>query len=185
MMRSMDQSGPSQEHRLTRKALWAALWLAKLLRYMPDVVRLPRPAQAYVERRLNLLAEFVINLVIIRTAHLCRPGRRQRNQFAVWRADMRRDVRARQVHSLRALIGGQLRRELKARGLKARAEAILHALQDLDRLVARFAQRMRKGQSRRMSAHSRVAKTLPLYRPAGGPPFHAARREELCGVAPP
>lgn len=181
----MDQTRPSQEHRLKRKALWAALWLAKLLRYMPDVLRLPRRVQTYIERRLDLLAEFVINLVIIRTAHLCRPGQRQRDRFANWRAGMRHDVRVRQSDSLRAIVGGRLRRELKARGLKARAEAILRALKNLDRLVVRFARRMRKGQSRRMSVHTSALNILPLHRPAGSPPPHAAHREEPRAVAPP
>lgn len=116
----MDQARPSSEHRLKRKALWAALWLAKLIGFMPNVLCLPRRVQAYVERRLDILAVFVLDRVIIR-----------------------------------ATIGGRLRRALKVSGLKARAEAILHALQNLDRLTARFVRRMRKGLSRRMSAHTR------------------------------
>lgn len=156
----MDQSQPSQ-HKLKRKALWAALWLAKLIRYMPYVLRLPKAVRAYVERRLDILADFVIHLVIIRAAAHCRPGSRQRNRFAARRAAARHDVRARVTHDLRATIGAQLRRELKAQGrgpdnLKARAEAILHALQNLDRLVLRFVRRMKKGLSRRMSRHTRA-----------------------------
>jgi hypothetical protein len=152
----MDQSGPSQEHRLERKALWAALWLAKLVHFMPDVLRLPRRVRAFIERRLDMLADFVINFVIIRAARQIRPGQRQRNRFTVWCASVRHDVRARQLQSLRAAIGGRLRCALKARGLKARAEAILYALQNLDRLTARFVRRMRQGLSRRMSARSRA-----------------------------
>ena len=121
---------------------------------MPDVLRLPQPVQAYVERRLDLLADFVINLVIIRSARFMRTGARLRDRFAVERAGARHDVRVQITLSLRALIGGRLRRQLKARGLKARAAAILRALQNLDGLVAYFVRRMREGLSRRMSAHS-------------------------------
>ena len=151
----MDQARPSSEHRLKRKALWAALWLAKLIGFMPNVLCLPRRVQAYVERRLDILAAFVLDRVIIRAARYCRPGARQRNRFAVGQAAARHDVRVRIEHSMRATIGGRLRRALKVSGLKARAEAILHALQNLDRLTARFVRRMRKGLSRRMSAHTR------------------------------
>ena len=152
----MDQARPSQEHRLKRRALREALWLAKLICFMPDVLRLPRRVQDYVGRRLDALAAFVIDLVIIRAGGLFRPYSRQRNTVAVRRAAARHDVRMCVTYNLRAMIGGQLRRELKAHGLKARAEAILMALKNLDRLAARFVRRMRKGLSRRMSVHTRV-----------------------------
>lgn len=152
----MDQARPSQEHRLKRRALRAALWLAKLIHFMPDVLRLPRRVEAYVERRLDILAAFVIDLVILRAGALFRPYSRQRNCAAVRRAAAHRDVRARITYNLRAMIGGQLRRELKAHGLKARAEAILWALKNLDQLAARFVRRMRKGLSRRATAHTRA-----------------------------
>lgn len=185
----MDQSRPSPEHRLKRKALWATLWLAKLIRFMPDLLRLPRRARAFVGRRLDVLADFVINLVVIRAAHQFRPVQRQRNRFAVWRAAQRHDVRARHVRSLRAAIGGNLRRALKARGLKARAEAILRALQNLDRLLARFLRRMKKGLSRRMSAHTRALDILPHCRAeaasAKAGPAPRLREEWRAAVAPP
>ena len=152
----MDQAWPSQEHRLKRRALWASLWLAKLIYFMPDVLRLPQRVQDYLERRLDALAAFVIDLVILRAGALFRPYSRQRNCAAVRRAAARHDVRAHITYNLRAMIGGQLRRELKAHGLKARAEAILWALKNLDQLAARFVRRMRKGLSRRATAHTRA-----------------------------
>ena len=184
----MDHSPPSQEG-LTRRALRAAVWLANLLRYMPDVLRLPKRVRTFVERQLDLLAGFVIHLVFMRAARLCRPGQRQRNLFAAGRASVRHDVRARITHSMRATIGGQLRRRLNPRGrgskhLKARAAAILSALRTLDSIVKRFVRRMKKGLSRRASAHSRV-QSLPLHS-AAELPSHVTLAQDACVArAPP
>ena len=105
----MDQEQPSQE-RLKRKALSAALWLAQLVLYMPDALKLPRSIHAFVERRLNLLEAFVANLVMIRAAHLHRTQARVRDHACVARAQSRHDVRANVRHSMRAAMGGRLRR---------------------------------------------------------------------------
>lgn len=189
----MDQSPPLQD-RLKRRALWAALWLAKLIRFMPDVLRLPARVHAYLERRLDLLADFVIHLVIIRVAQGFQPEARQRDGFANWRAASRHDVRVCVTHSMRATIGGGLRRALKPQGrgsknLKARAEAILHALQNPDRLVACFLRRMRKGLSRRVSAHTRAQIASSLSHPVGALfsqiAFGEALRAAFDAAAPP
>jgi len=67
---------------------------------------------------------------------------------------------------MRAKIGAQLSRKLKTiqagvQNLKARAASLLHALEKIDRLVARFVRRMRNGLSRRVSRHTRP---LPVSR---------------------
>lgn len=165
----MNQEQPSQE-RLKRTALSAALWLAQLILFLPDALKLPRSLKAFVERRLTLLEAFVADLVMIRAAHLHRTQARMRDRARVARAQSRHDVRANVRHSMRAAMGSRLRRTLKARGdLKARARAILHNLEHQDQLARICIRRMRRsGLSRRMSGHTRVkAQTLP--RPASVP----------------
>jgi len=53
-----------------------------------------------------------------------------------------------------------LRRALKAKTLKVRAEALLRVLKNRDLWVAYLARRIARGQTRIYSAHSRVSKTL-------------------------
>ncbi len=168
----MDQS-PSSQQALKRRALRAAVWLADVLRYMPDGLHLPKRVQAFIERRLDLLAGFVIHLVFMRAAQHCRPGQRQRNLFAAGRANLRHDVRTQITHNMRATIGGHLRRKLNPRGrgskhLKARAAAILAAMRTVGQIAARFIRRMKKGLSRRASAHSRVKAAI---RPTVAAPY--------------
>lgn len=186
----MNQERLSQE-RLKRKALSAALWLAQLILYMPDALRLPRSIHAFVERRLNLLETFVANLVMIRAAHLHRTQARVRDHACVARAQSRHDVRANVRHSMRAAMGGRLRRTLKTRGdLKARARAILHNLEHQEQLAQACTRRLRRsGLSRRTSAHSR-AKAQRLHHPAslrmtGLAPKSAFRADLRGALAPP
>lgn len=185
----MDHSPPSSQKGLKRCALRAAVWLAEVLQYMPDVRRLPKRVQAFVEHRLDLLAGLVIHLVFMRSAPQCRPGQRVRDWLSVGRASVRHDVRVHITHSLRATIGGRLRRQLNPRGkgvrkLKARAAAVLFALRNLDSIVARFIRRMKNGLSKRLSAHSRV-KHAALHDPAGRPLHVMLERALRTGRAPP
>lgn len=153
----MDQSRPSQQHRLKRRALWASLWLAKLLTVLPAFERFaPTAAKVWLDRRLTLLADFVINLIFMRAAHSRTRGAALRNwkQIALKRAH--HDVRTNVEHDLRAALGGALRRAVKVRGsFKARAEAILIALHNQAKLAARLCRRMRRGLSRRTCAFTR------------------------------
>ena len=153
----MDRSRPSQQHRLKRRALWASLWLAKLLTVLPAFERFaPTAAKVWLDRRLTLLADFVINLIFMRAAHSRTRGAALRNwkQIALKRAH--HDVRTNVEHDLRAALGGALRRAVKVRGsFKARAEAILIALHNQAKLAAQLCRRMRRGLSRRASAFTR------------------------------
>ena len=157
----MDQSRSSQQHRLKRRALWASLWLAKLLTVLPAFERFaPAGARAWLDRRLNFLADFVINLIFIRAAQsrTGAPPPRHWKQIAMKQAH--HDVRANIRHDLRAALGGALRRAVKVRGsFKARAEAILIALHNQTKLAAQLCRRMRRGLSRRASAFTRAMDT--------------------------
>ena len=76
----------------------------------------------------------------------------------------------------RALLGGALRRALKAKTLRGRAEALLRVLKNRDLWVAYLARRIARGQTRIYSAHARVAKTLP--------PCHAEAQRAKAGPTP-
>lgn len=187
----MDQERNSHE-RLKRKTLSAALWLAQLILFLPDGLKLPRPIHAYVERRLNLLEAFAASLVMIRAAYLQNTQAHVRDRACVARAQSRHDVRAKVRHSMRAAMGGRLRRTLKTRGdLKARAKAILRNLEHQDQLARKCIRRIRRsGLARRTNAHSHV-KALRSRRPAslnatGRVVSQSAFREDLRGaLAPP
>jgi len=185
----MNQEQHSQE-RLKRTALSAALWLAQLILFLPDALKLPRSIKAIVERRLTLLEAFVADLVMIRAAHLHRTQARMRDRACVARAQSRHDVRANVRHSVRAAMGGRLRRILKTRGdLKARAKAILHNLEHQELLARMCIRRMRRsGLSRRTSAHSRVeAQRINAFpRTTGGvSPLFAFEQDLRGALAPP
>jgi hypothetical protein len=162
----MDQSRPSQQHRLTRRALWASLWLAKLLTVLPAFERFaPAGARTWLDRRLNLLADFVINLIFIRAAQARAGAPAPRNWKQIAMKQAHHDVRANVRHDLRAALGGALRHIVKPRGsFKVRAEAILYALRNQAKLAALLCRRMRRGLSRRSSAFTRAmdaARTMP------------------------
>ena len=154
----MDQSRPSSQHRLKRRALWASLWLAKLLTVLPAFERFaPAGARAWLDRRLTLLADFVINLIFIRAAHSRTGGAALRNWKQIAMKQAHHDVRANVQHDLRAALGGALRRAVKPRGsFKVRAEAILYALRNQAKIAAQLCRRMRNGLSRRLSAFTRA-----------------------------
>lgn len=155
---AMDQSRPSQQHRLTRSALRASLWLAKLQTVLPAFERFaPAAARAWLNRRLNLLADFVISLIFIRAAHARTYAPPLRNGKQIALKQGRHDVRANVRHDMRGALGGALRRAVKPRGsFKVRAEAILYALRNQAKLAAQLCRRTRLGLSRRASAFSRV-----------------------------
>ena len=164
----MDQSRSSQQHRLTRRALWASLWLAKLLTVLPAFERFaPAGARARLDRRLNFLADFVINLIFIRAAQARTGAPAPRNWKQIAMKQAHHDVRANVRHDLRAALGGALRRDVKVRGsFKVRAEAILYALRNQAKLTAQLCRRMRRGLSRRFSAFTRAidaARAMPHY----------------------
>lgn len=151
----MDQSRTSQEHNLKRRALRASLWLARFLSVFPAFEKFaPAGARRWLRERLDILAQFALNIIFIRAARSIRSQAAIRDRHQVIRAAARHDVRICVRFSMRAVLGGRLRRALKKRGLKARAEAILRALQNQEKLAARLARRA--GLSRRASAHTRV-----------------------------
>lgn len=153
----MKPTPPSPQQSLTRHALRACQWLAQLLIVLPVFERIaPGRARVWLDRRLTILARFALDFIFCRAAQRRLAPGTMRNPVQTTFAARRHDVRARFTCSLRAALGGRLRRALKARGFKARAKAILSALRNADALAARLAHRMRRGLSRIMNAHSRV-----------------------------
>jgi hypothetical protein len=176
----MGQSWTSQEQNLKRRALRASLWLARLLSVLPAFEKFaPARAQSWLHQKLDLLAQFALNIIFIRAARSIRPPADIRNRYQVARAAARHDVRMCVRYSMRAALGGRLRRALKGRGLKARAEAILRALQDQAKLAARLARHA--GLSRRAVAHTRVFDALAA---TIAPPSCAAAGFDFCAANP-
>lgn len=153
----MKRTPPSPQQILKRHALRACRWLAYLLIVLPVFERIaPKRARLWLDQRLTILERFAQDLIFYRAAQRRVAPPEMRNAIQAALAARRHDVRVKSACSLRAALGGRLRRDLKARGFKARADAILSALRDADALAARLARRMRRGLSRIMSAHSRV-----------------------------
>jgi hypothetical protein len=158
-MPRMKPTPPSPQQILKRHALRACGWLAQLLIVLPIFERIaPTGARIWLDQRLTILARFALDFIFFHAARMRRAPSRLRNHHQVALAARHHDVRMCVRYSLRAALGGSLRRALKARGFKARAKAILSALQNASKLAARLARRA--GLSRRASAHSCVRDAL-------------------------
>lgn len=155
----MKRTPPSPQQILKRRALRACRWLVQLLIVLPVFERIaPKRARIWLDQRLTILANFALDFIFLHAARMRRAPSKIRNPHQAALAVRRHDVRMRVRYSLRAAVGGKLRRALKARGFKARAKAILSALQSHLKLAARLAQRA--GLSRRASAHTSVRDAL-------------------------
>jgi hypothetical protein len=155
IVRRMTRTPPSPQASLKRQALRACRWLAQLLIVLPVFERIaPKRARIWLDQRLTILENFALDFIFFHAAHLRPAPSRLRNHHQIVQVARRHDVRMQVRFCLRATIGGELRRALKARGFKARASAILFALRNAAILAARLARRA--GLSRRFSAHSRV-----------------------------
>lgn len=140
---------------MKRHALRACRWLAQVLIVLPVFERIaPKGACLWLDRQLTILARFAVDYIFFQAVHIGRVPLAVRNPFQVAQAARRHDVRQLVHYSLRAAIGGAARRAVKARGVAARARAILSALRNVSALAARLARRA--GLSRRASAQSCV-----------------------------
>lgn len=163
-----------------------SLWLAKLLTVLPAFERFARTgARTWLDRRLNVLANFVIDLFFIRTAQsrTAAPPPRNFKQIAMKQAH--HDVRANVWRDMRAALGGALRQTVKPRGsFKVRTEAILYALRHQAKLAARLCRRVRRGLSRRGSAFSQVMDAACAMLQSPTPTCAVAAAFEGCAHAP-
>lgn len=158
-MPRMKRSTPSPQQILKRHALRACRWLAQLLIVLPVFERIaPKGACIWLDQRLTILARFALDFIFFHAARMRRAPSKVRNHQQAARTARRHDVRMRMRYSLRAAIGGRLRRVLKARGFKARAKAILFALRNALKLASCLARRA--GLSGRASAHTCVRDAL-------------------------
>jgi hypothetical protein len=186
----MDRAKRRQrERRLDRRERTISLWLTRLIAFLAVFEGTPvaRALQTHIERFLIAITDCVLNFIALRATWS--PGYQRRMAqgraagcAAAWSGAMR--IKA----SPRALLGGLLRRALKAKTLKGRAEKLLRVLKNRDLWVAHMARRLERGQTRIYSAHSRASNTLPLHRPADAvrSPSPSKLGEELrVIVAPP
>jgi hypothetical protein len=155
MVPRMKRTPPSPQQILKRHALRACQWLAQLLFVLPVFERIaPKRAGIWLDQRLTILARFALDFIFFQAAHMRPQSPKLRNPFQAALAARTQGVRMRVGFSLRAAVGGRLRRALKARGFKARAQAILAALRNHAKRAARLARRA--GLSRNASAHTRA-----------------------------
>lgn len=148
-----------------RRERTVGLWLTRVVAFLTvfESSIIACVLHGRIERFLNVLTDCVVDFIAMRAT--LTPGYQKRvaqgraaGCKAAWSGAAL--LRA----SPRALIGGFLRRALKAKTLKGRAEKLLAVLRNRDAWVAHMAKRLERGQSRIYSAHSRVAKTLPSCR---------------------
>jgi len=175
------------ERRLDRRERSIGLWLTRLIAFLAvfEATPVARALQGHIERFLIAATDCVVNFIALRATWS--PGYQRRMAqgraagcAAAWSGAAIASA------SPRALLGGALRRALKAKTLKGRAEKLARVLKNRDLWVAHMARRLERGQTRIYSAHARVARTLPLHRPAGGPPPQIAFGEESRAArAPP
>lgn len=139
---------PVSNLRLTRLLLWAGLWLGRVL----DWLALEDSAVAdRVDVLLRHLQRIVTSIIIVRVRKRYRPRRRPRPWLPA-----RRDGWG------RAIIGAELRRAFRARGLTARITALRAAIANAHKLVARLAHRLRQGLTRRAPVHACAGQASPL-----------------------
>ena len=173
--------------RLDRRERWVSLWLTRVVAFLFvfENTVIERALQARIAQFVAKLSDCVLDLIAMRAtwtpSYQQRVAQKRRAGCGVTISGMKRAMA-----SPRALLGGALRRALKAKTLRGRAEALLRILKNRDLWVAYLARRVARGQTRIYSAHSRVAKTIPLHRPAGGHPPQITFGEELrVAFAPP
>ncbi len=174
--------------RLDRRERWVSLWLTRVIAFLFvfENTSIERALHARIAKFVATLSDCVLDLIAMRATWT--PGYQRRvAQKRVTGVTVR--GRRRAMASPRALLGCALRRALKAKTLKERAEALLRVLKNRDLWVAYLARRIARGQTRIYSAHTRVAKTLPLHQPSltlgWSPSPNQLGKELRVTVAPP
>jgi hypothetical protein len=146
---------------MDRRERWVSLWLTRVVAFLfvfenPGI---ERALHARIAQFVATLSDCVLDLIAMRATwsagYQQRVAQKRRAGCGVTMRGMKRAMA-----SPRALLGGALRRALKAKTLRGRAEALLNILKNRDLWVAYIARRIARGQTRIYSAHARVAKTL-------------------------
>ncbi|MET0545028.1 MAG: hypothetical protein ABWZ40_01840 [Caulobacterales bacterium] len=141
------------ERKLTRRELWVSLWLTRLLGFL-SLFAGKTPAlicRRWFKRKLDRLTKSVLQSILIRAALRGNRGAKRGGMH------LSRDPRHNLTVPMRAMLGGDLRRLMKARGIRARIAKIRAVLDDLDAHVTRLLRRLLHGMSRRVSAFTRAA----------------------------
>ena len=152
-----------------------SLWLTRVVAFLFvfENTGIERALHTRIERFVATLSDCVLDLIAMRATWT--PGYQKRVAKAGLTGVTVRGMKRRRADP-RALLGGALRRALKANSLKGRVEALLRVLKNRDFWVAYLARRIARGQTRIYSSHSRVAKTLP--------PCHAEAQRAQAGLVP-
>lgn len=157
-------------HHRRRLALWTLAilsWIAAVLFGGKEIAHrhmLQRCGRISLER----LMRRTIYLLIIRAAELT--GRRPRQRLSYYKHG--RDLRPR--HFLRSLLGAELRRALRPKGLAARIAALINVLRNLDAHAERLAARMKRGLTRLWALAAASASAIVIM---GPPTLRRARAD--------
>ena len=177
--------------RLDRRERWVSLWLTRVVASLCvfENTGIERALYARIAHFVATLSDCVLDFIAMRAAWTPGYQRRVARARIAGCGTTIRGMKRRRANP-RALLGGVLRRALKADTLKGRAEALLRVLKKRDLWVAYLARRIARGQTRIYSARSRVAKILrPCRAEAQSAKASLAPRtlgEELrVGLAPP
>lgn len=148
----MNEARARSERRLNRRELWASLWLKRIFAFL-DIFNGERLSPFWRRRAdiwLRHIAGAVLDIILSRALLRLQLQNRRghaRTQISFCAASV----------SFRRLIGGALRRALKAKTLKARAQNMLRILQMAEALAEKLARRLRRGLSRAAAASTRAA----------------------------
>jgi hypothetical protein len=125
-------------HRLQRLVLWALAMLS----WIAAVLAGRHVNRRHIEQRgdisLAWLTRLIVNLLMIRAAHIGRFKRRGPTRY--WRHG--RDLRRRHFH--RSLLGAKLRRALKHKDLVTHIARLIAVLRDLNTYAAELARNIRR-----------------------------------------
>lgn len=138
-------------HRLSRLALWAGLWLARLAALLfGGAYEAPM-----IDRITQRFSRIVRGIIFLRVAMAMPRLRQQRRPWPL------RTL----VAERRAVFGSAVRRALRGRTLAERIAKLREVMTNIDAVCARLLRRLRRGLSRRRPRAWRGLRLLPLAAP--------------------
>jgi hypothetical protein len=143
-MLAMKRARPLTPERLDRLMRWSQLWLLRLAAWLVHNGWLAAPVERALEHILKPKLVYMargICMLIAAKAVLAAPH--------VARKAGGKPPSTRIAHIRRSAIGARLRKLVRARDLRARIAALLMLLQNAEKEIARIAQRLKHGLSRR------------------------------------
>ena len=156
--------------RLDRLLLWSKLSLLRLAAWILQTAGawapLERAAQNALTKPIRVLGKIICALIILKAS-----ARTPKDTRLAQRKRMRVPRKNLHISAIRQLFGSRLRMLTRRRDLRAKISALLALLHNVEREIARFARRLRKGLTRRCGG-------VPLSAFQGHVPF--AAQKDTC-----